>query len=520
MAFAGYGETQRRRARFRGAHRRAGAHGGVVYVLGCIPATLPTLAALALCSLVTVFLLASRINDRDQSVEPGSAQMSSFAAAVGAGAMRRGERDPTLDGDVGMQLLAGARLSASGDGDGGLSQTLGPSAAFCALPFDPLVCAHGTVGASHWPEASGVERPLPNTVPALAAAVAAGHECVEVDVSRSKDGHLVALHARELRRLTDNRHLNVGELTLEEILNLPVPGGGYSVATFAEAMATVMRRGLKQITVDFKEDDFSQGASFRRDEANAKAFGVAPKLSSVAKTRGFGQAVLSAIAAVDETGMGCLECVFWGKSDDVMLEILRENPEARVGFTVANFSRAIRDARLDSVDPLERELIHRASGSIKFARNKRSSTRNDAERESSSAGARVVAAVQSEMIEPALTKRLRAENVRDVYAWTVNDEASIRRVANHGVFGIVTDEPEEATRVVRLMRLMCDSPSVFGGFSSRDQPESRRRISATSDEGENKRRGRTESDANPARPRAWKARGRRASPGTRGRDEG
>ena len=28
--------------------------------------------------------------------------MSSFAAAVGAGAMRRGERDPTLDGDVGI----------------------------------------------------------------------------------------------------------------------------------------------------------------------------------------------------------------------------------------------------------------------------------------------------------------------------------------------------------------------------------------------------------------------------------
>lgn len=492
MAFAGYGETQRRRARFRGAHRRGGAHGGVVYVLGCIPATLPTLAALALCSLVTVFLLASRINDRDQSVEPGSAQMSSFAAAVGAGAMRRGERDPTLDGDVGMQMLAGARTSASarGDGDGGLSPALGPSAAFCALPFDPLVCAHGTVGASHWPEASGVRRPLPNTVPALAAAVAAGHECVEVDVSRSKDGHLVALHARELRRLTDNRHANVGELTLEEILNLPVPGGGYSVATFAEAMATVMRRGLKQITVDFKEDDAGQGDSFRRDVA-AEAFGVAPR-SSVAGTRGFGQAVLSAIAAVDETGMGCLECVFWGKSDDVMLEILRENPEARVGFTVANFSRAIRDAGLDSVDPLERELIRRAS-----------------------AGARVVAAVQSEMIEPALTKRLRAENVRDVYAWTVNDEARIRRVANHGVHGIVTDEPEEATRVVRAMRAMCDSP-VFGG-ALRDQPS--RRAEATSDDGEKKQRGRTESDANPARPRAF-ARGRRASPGTRGRDEG
>jgi glycerophosphoryl diester phosphodiesterase len=310
---------------------------------------------------------------------------------------------------------------------------------------------------------------LPNTVPALAAAVAAGHECVEVDVSRSKDGHLVALHARELRRLTDNRHLNVGELTLEEILNLPVPGGGYSVATFAEAMATVMRRGLKQITVDFKEDDFSQGASFRRDEANAKAFGVAPKLSSVAKTRGFGQAVLSAIAAVDETGMGCLECVFWGKSDDVMLEILRENPEARVGFTVANFSRAIRDARLDSVDPLERELIHRASGSSAFKFGaEQALVYSKRRREGVVVRGRAGGGCRAERddFEPALTKRLRLPRTcDDVYAWTVNDEASIRRVANHGVFGIVTDEPEEATRVVRLMRAMCDSPSVFGGVS-------------------------------------------------------
>ena len=41
--------------------------------------------------------------------------------------------------------------------------------------------------------------PSPNTVPALAAVVAAGHRCVEVDVSRTRDGHLVALHARELK---------------------------------------------------------------------------------------------------------------------------------------------------------------------------------------------------------------------------------------------------------------------------------------------------------------------------------
>ena len=521
MAFAGYAETQRRRARFRGANRRGGARGGArggVYVLGCVPVTLPTLAALALCSLVTAFLLASRMSDRDRSVEPGSAQMSSFAAAVGAGAMRRGERDPTLDGELGTQTVADARWTARASARG--APALGPSAAFCALPFDPLVCAHGTVGASFWPAGSSVERPLPNTVPALAAVVAAGHACVEVDVSRSKDGHLVALHARELRRLTANRHANVGELTLEEILNLPVPGGGYSVATFAEAMATVMHRGLAQITVDFKEDETKDAGERRADVSNAAAVPgafrrvekahvassqsrVSPRSSSDA-TRGFGQAVLSAIAAVDETGSGCPECVFWGKSDDVMLEILNENPEARVGFTVANFSRAVRDAGLGSVDPNERELIRRASASTSSAfamgpsRTRSGRTKDgDRKRGSPIAGeSKVVAAVQSEMIEPALTRRLRGESVPDVYAWTVNDETSVRRVANHGVHGIVTDEPEEATRVVRAMRATCDAPL---------NPESPPRGGAA--------------EANPARPRA-SAWGRKASPGKRGRDEG
>ena len=76
--------------------------------------------------------------------------------------------------------------------------------------------------------------------------------------------------------------------------------------------------------------------------------------------------------------------------------------------------------------------------------------------------------MQSEMVEPALTRRLKGENVRDVYAWTVNDEASVRRVANRGVRGIVTDEPEEATRVIRAMRAMCDAPrKSFGGAGPR-----------------------------------------------------
>ena len=70
------------------------------------------------------------------------------------------------------------------------------------------MCAHGTVGSRDWPAnvdpvPSGAT-PGANTVARcqtrsrrLAAAVDAGFECVEVDVSRTKDGHLVALHSRD-----------------------------------------------------------------------------------------------------------------------------------------------------------------------------------------------------------------------------------------------------------------------------------------------------------------------------------
>lgn len=367
----------------------------------------------------------------------------------------RGRRASSLADVVSASAYVSPSVVATGDA---------PSPAFCSRP-DPMVCAHGTVGSAAWPSDAPGRRPLPNTVPALAAVVAAGHRCVEVDVSRTRDGHLVALHARELKNLTGGRLTNPGDATLAEILNLPVPGGGYAVATFAEAMATVMHRGLEQITVDFKE---------------GPPHGIA----------GFAQSALSAIALVDDAGTGCPECVYWGKSDDVALDVLREVPEARVGYTVANFSVAMRNAGLHRVDAARRPVVSSA----------------------------YVAAVQSEMIEPSVTRAARAAGTRKIYAWTVNDPAKIRRVANHGVDGIVTDEPELATATVRAMRQMCGGG---GGTETSGKPK---RSDGFREEAE-RAAGRVErsaerSDASLSRSRddsrartRWE--GRRTSPGLR-----
>ena len=421
MAFAGYAAEQQRRARY----RSRGARRARFYILGCIPgaspprcllvsssrrppvpsrspltlrlhlflsslpATLPNLLALVFGSSLVTMYLAWRVAGPPRDDDPPS--------------FERGRRASSLADVVSASAYVSPSVVATGDA---------PSPAFCARP-DPMVCAHGTVGAAAWPADAPARRPLPNTVPALAAVVAAGHRCVEVDVSRTRDGHLVALHARELKNLTGGRLTNPGDATLAEILNLPVPGGGYAVATFAEAMATVMHRGLDQITVDFKE---------------GPPHGIA----------GFAQSALSAIALVDDAGTGCPECVYWGKSDAVALDVLREIPEARVGYTVANFSVAMRNAGLHRVDAARRPVVSSA----------------------------YVAAVQSEMIEPSTTRAARAAGTRKIYAWTVNDPAKIRRVANHGVDGIVTDEPELATATVRAMRRMCAGGGGSGSGSS------------------------------------------------------
>ena len=249
-------------------------------------------------------------------------------------ALMRAERSPPKPNVASSSAPKRAPLTpAQLEGTPADALAIGPTNAFCARPTDPLVCAHGTVGSRDWPAqvdrvpsgASPCQRkdcPLPNTVPALAAAVDAGFECVEVDVSRTKDGPLVALHSRELRHLTNGAKTSVAEITLREAMALEMPSGSYGVATFAEAMATVVNRGLRQITVDFKEDG-------RPGHAVS-----------------FAQTALAEIAMVDPDN-GCPECVYWGKDDSVMLDVLRSS-RGQVGYTVANFSAAMRDGGLDT----------------------------------------------------------------------------------------------------------------------------------------------------------------------------
>lgn len=71
----------------------------------------------------------------------------------------------------------------------------------------PLVCAHG--GDSTYA--------FPNTMAAYRSALHSRADCIEIDVSRSADGILFALHDRELQRLSGNHTSRVGYLSMKEI---------------------------------------------------------------------------------------------------------------------------------------------------------------------------------------------------------------------------------------------------------------------------------------------------------------
>ena len=332
-------------------------------------------------------------------------------------ALMRAERSPPKPNVASSSAPKRAPLTpAQLEGTPADALAIGPTNAFCARPTDPLVCAHGTVGSGTGPPMLIPSRPVPPGCQTRSPAAKHGRrcrrggrevrECVEVDVSRTKDGHLVALHSRELRHLTNGAKTSVAEITLREAMALEMPSGSYGVATFAEAMATVVNRGLRQITVDFKEDG-------RPGHAVS-----------------FAQTALAEIAMVDPDN-GCPECVYWGKDDSVMLDVLREFPEARVGYTVANFSAAMRDGGLDNhADARARPIIARA----------------------------YCEAVQSEMASHKLRRECVRAGVSKVYAWTINDAAKVRRVANEGVDAIVTDEPGEAMRQIRALRDGCPRP--------------------------------------------------------------
>jgi len=307
-----------------------------------------------------------------------------------------------------------------------------PSRAFCQKSRPPMVCAHG---------GDSSDAP-PNTADSFRAAIDAGADCVEIDAARTRDGHLVVLHVRELQHLLHMRdnaksskqgksapkgssqenphtaHIQVGDLTLQELQELQWQPGGQHLLTVQEAVSLVSPF-VATVTLDVKTYQDSSGEP--TDEEM-----IADQL----------------VQLVHATS--CSNCLIWAKSDAVVRRIKSMSPGQKAGYIVMNETDSARKAGMHL--PLRME---------------------DPE----------VVGMHFAMVDAYHLSLLHGAG-KELHTWTINDMALMHRVLDVGVDAIVTNFPKLAIEAVESRIVQCGGALAQQLSVSREEvtPEGRRGV--------------------------------------------
>lgn len=251
----------------------------------------------------------------------------------------------------------------------------------------PLVMAHRG-GAGLWPE---------NTLYAFERAARLGSDVLEMDLHTTADGALVVIHDGTVDRTT-NGHGAVNRMTLDQLKRLdaaynwstdggrsyPLRGQGITVPTLSELFKAFPR---VRFNIDIKQERPSPVRAFCR----------------LMRERGVTDRVM--VASFDA---------------EVLKEFRRECAEVPTSASPADVQSFLALKTLDQ--PGTEALAAHALQVPEYV------------------GGRQV--LTKDFVEAAHRRRLQ------VHAWTINDEAAMRRLIALGVDGIITDYPD---RLVALL---------------------------------------------------------------------
>ncbi|KAF4392178.1 hypothetical protein G4B88_026167 [Cannabis sativa] len=247
----------------------------------------------------------------------------------------------------------------------------------------PLVCAHG--GDS--------TKAFPNTIAAYHSALASQVDCIEIDVSRSLDGVLFALHDRDLQKISGNITLKVGNLRMKEIKELgsvhhPGQMSTSGIVPTIEDALRLVSSSVRQVILDAKVGPPSYEKGLAKDI-----------LSVVGRTR-------------------CKNCVVWAKSDKLARDVIQQSPDTMVGYIVM----------IEPSTGLRTNLLRM----------------KDAD----------VVGVYHPLIDKKLVRIVHGRN-KKVYAWTVDDVSSMQKMLFERVDAIVTSNPTLLQRQMQDIRTEC-----------------------------------------------------------------
>ncbi|KAG8378560.1 hypothetical protein BUALT_Bualt08G0149600 [Buddleja alternifolia] len=216
-------------------------------------------------------------------------------------------------------------------------------------------------------------------------------DCIEIDVSRSSDGVLFALHDRDLQRILGNSSSKVGYLSMKEIADL---GRSHQHSLkFHEVNVPTIEDALKLVS-----------GSVRQVILDAK---VGPPLYE----KGLAKDILSVVERTK-----CSNCLVWAKSDSLARDVIKLSSDTMVGYIV------MKDP---STGSRMRLLRMRGAG---------------------------VVGVYHPLIDEKLVKILHGRN-KKVYAWTVDEEESMQKMLSERVDAVVTSNPALLQRSRRSLDL-------------------------------------------------------------------
>ncbi|KAK8677727.1 hypothetical protein V6N13_143250 [Hibiscus sabdariffa] len=300
----------------------------------------------------------------------------------------------------------------------------------------PIVCAHGGDSTNAFP----------NTMSAYGFALRSQVDCVEIDISRSSDGVLFALHdrvrcqgktiasklsdflSRDLQRISGNGTSKVGHLRSNEIKELDVhhQSGNSKIPTIEDAL-TLISTSVRQVILDAK---------------------VGPLLYE----KGLAKDILSTVEK-----MQCKNCLIWAKSDSLVRDIIKLSPDVKINiYSVLQFLNLTcmlsSGAFAFMVFHLNKgynvgvvELLLLTSLIDRFVNEL--------------TGAKVTG-VYHQLIDERLVKTLHGRE-KKVYAWTVDDAVSMTRMLHAHADAIITSNPSLLQRTMQDKRTRC----LEGGFS-------------------------------------------------------
>ncbi|KAM3681517.1 hypothetical protein ACB098_12G003200 [Castanea mollissima] len=248
----------------------------------------------------------------------------------------------------------------------------------------PLVCAHGGDSTNAFP----------NTMDAYRIALHSKVDCIEIDVSRSFDGVLFALHDRDLQRISGNRTSKVGYLSMKEIKELG--HANQSAQMFLQESIPTIEDALKLIS-----------NSVRQVILDAK---VGPP----SYEKGLAKDILSVVERTH-----CRNCLVWAKSDNLARDVIKLSPNTTVGYIVMK----------DPSTGLRTNLMRMK-------------------------GAGVVG-VYHPLIDEMLMKTLHGRRNKKVYAWTVDDVDSMQKMLFERVDAVVTSNPTLLQSLMQDIRTQC-----------------------------------------------------------------